>query len=262
VTLAILLAAVALGPSAQTADPIAGFWLGQSPVRGQFPMIQVQGPGRDGLYFGLTGNLGIQFQTCPHPGGKVIWEIKKEGTTYSGTHWGFADTTTCDFTKSSRLQAAWSVQGNRLDVRLGTEGSVGACGASGTNCYVFLRCGTTGADCGTYFNNLSVPTSTTSRDTKPPSLKALASSGKRGGTTTLRFRANDNSGTTKLAVEIRRGGKVVGSLATKFGAAKGNVSAVRFRTPSGFSGNYTWCATAADKAGNRSARSCAALRIT
>lgn len=242
--IAPLLAALVLGGSAPGADPIVGFWQFKGGI------IQVQGPGRDGMFFGLT--MGVNptyFDTCAHPPGQVLWEISGGGGIYTGRHAGFRNTETCNFTETNWLPAAWSVSGDRMEVRIGPEGgTAGSCGSAGTNCYVFTR--------------VAGPSSPSAKDTTSPTVTALPSTGKRGGTTTLRFRAKDDSGTTRIAIELVRGGRVIGTAKTAFGKAKGSLSILRFRTPAGLAGSYTWCATAEDRAGNRSGRSCAALRVT
>lgn len=243
-----MLAVLVSGAQAATPDPIVGFWKGQPPIQGPYPVIQVQGPGRDGLYFGLTMG-GIGFGRCTHPGGQQIWVITKTGGGYTGTHWGFANTDTCAINPPWLEPAVWIVNGDRLEMRAGDHGgTVGACGSGGTECYTFVR--------------VSGPSAPTAKDTTSPIVTALPSAGKRGTTIRLRYRVSDNSGVTREAVAIYRGKTLLKRWASlKYGEAKGKVYFVNFPPPAGFAGSYRFCVQSQDRAGNLSKISCASLKI-
>jgi hypothetical protein len=99
-------------------------------------------------------------------------------------------------------------------------------------------------------------------DSNPPQIKALPSSGARGGTARLRYTVFDESGRTKEELTVFRGSRALAVKRTRLGARNGTRLYVQtWRVPSSVSGPLKFCVRAWDAAGNRSARSCARLTI-
>jgi hypothetical protein len=102
-------------------------------------------------------------------------------------------------------------------------------------------------------------------DSTPPKVKALASSGKRGGKASLRFKVSDNSG--RAREELRVYGPnflLYATLKRPLAPVRaGVVRTVPWRVPKAVkAGSLQFCALAADAAGNLSTASCAKLKIT
>jgi hypothetical protein len=108
-------------------------------------------------------------------------------------------------------------------------------------------------------------TSGESADTKPPVVKALPSRGVRGHRAKLFYRVRDDSGVAREVITVRAGGAVGGKVIltrrTSIGPRNGaKVYYVEFTIPRRL--DYAdFCVRAFDKVGNRSALSCARLRI-
>ena len=99
-------------------------------------------------------------------------------------------------------------------------------------------------------------------DTAAPRVSALGWTGKAGSAVPLRARVSDNAATpATLDFSIRRLGRVVKS-ATLAARADGSLSTATWRAPKSLRGTFTVCATATDRAGNRSERSCAIIRLS
>jgi hypothetical protein len=95
-----------------------------------------------------------------------------------------------------------------------------------------------------------------------PTVRALASSGKRGRTVRLRYIANDNSGTTRETVLVSRRSRRVKTITTRFGESNGGRYFTTWRVSRrAKTGRYRFCVRSADAAGNTSAFSCARLTI-
>lgn len=102
-------------------------------------------------------------------------------------------------------------------------------------------------------------------DTVAPTVRALASTGKRGQAARLRYRASDNSGKARKDVTVYRGKKAIARIRSPLGPAHGDVLYyyATWRVPRSLArGSLRFCVRAADATGNSSRRSCAALRIT
>jgi uncharacterized repeat protein (TIGR01451 family) len=106
-------------------------------------------------------------------------------------------------------------------------------------------------------------TPTKKQDKKKPSAQALYTSGKRGGVAKLRFKIYDDQGVAKAMTTIKRGATVVSTASTGYGpVAYGSVYFVGWHVPAKVQhGSYWFCVVAVDRAGNRSAQSCAPLAL-
>ena len=106
-------------------------------------------------------------------------------------------------------------------------------------------------------------TPTKKQDRKAPTSRALASSGRRGRAAQLRFKVYDEHGVAKVVTKVKRNGTVVGTPSTGFGpVAFGSVYFLAWHVPAqAAKGNYRFCVVAYDRAGNRSAESCAPLAL-
>jgi hypothetical protein len=102
-------------------------------------------------------------------------------------------------------------------------------------------------------------------DSVPPKVKALASSGKRGGKASLRFKVSDNSGRAREELRVY-GPKFLLYATLKRPLARirsGVVNTVPWKVPKAVKpGSLEFCALAADAAGNLSTASCAKLKIS
>ncbi len=103
------------------------------------------------------------------------------------------------------------------------------------------------------------------RDTTVPSVRALPSTGRRGKPARLRYRVTDDGGRSSEQLTIFRARKMLARLRSPMHAAVPGGVLYNFATwrvpPSARRGLLRFCVTAVDPAGNRSRRSCAALRI-
>lgn len=100
-------------------------------------------------------------------------------------------------------------------------------------------------------------------DTHAPTARALASSGRRGASASLKFRIYDDSGVARAAATIERNGRKVGSVQTGFGpVASGSVYFVAWHVPAKTAkGKYTFCVVASDRSRHSSKQSCAPLTV-
>jgi len=141
---------------------------------------------------------------------------------------------------------------NTLSISLsaGTTGSTGGTGSTGS---------TSGIPVG--LNGDGTPTK--KQDKVKPHATALGSSGKRGATAKLRFKIYDDQGTARALTTIKRGKAIVATPSTGFGpVAYGSVYYVGWHVPAkAAKGSYWFCVTAVDRAGNKSAPSCAPLAV-
>jgi uncharacterized repeat protein (TIGR01451 family) len=106
-------------------------------------------------------------------------------------------------------------------------------------------------------------TPTKKQDTKKPTAQALFTTGKRGVVAKLRFKIYDDQGVAKATTTIKRGSTVVGTAGTGYGpVAYGSTYYVGWHVPAkAVKGNYWFCVVAVDRAGNKSAQSCAPLAL-
>jgi uncharacterized repeat protein (TIGR01451 family) len=128
--------------------------------------------------------------------------------------------------------------------------------------------GTSGATGGTSTGKTPVGlngdgTPTKKQDKKKPTAEALYTPGKRGATVKLRFKIYDDQGVAKATTSIKRGATLVGTAKTGYGpVAAGSVYFVGWHVPANAAkGNYWFCVVATDRAGNKSAQSCAPLAL-
>jgi trimeric autotransporter adhesin len=99
-------------------------------------------------------------------------------------------------------------------------------------------------------------------DTAAPLVKARPGAGKRGKTVRLRYSVTDASGRVTVRVKVLRGKKQLAAIAHPAAAIRAGDS-VAWRVPASLKpGALRFCVVATDPAGNTSASSCAALRIT
>ena len=101
-------------------------------------------------------------------------------------------------------------------------------------------------------------------DTAAPTVKALQSTGKVGGDTSLRYLVSDASGRTWESLLIYSKGIEVRRYRTTLGPAKaGRVYAYKLKqTPANFRGTFRFCVQSHDAAGNVSKPSCATVTIS
>lgn len=102
------------------------------------------------------------------------------------------------------------------------------------------------------------------RDTSAPTVKALASAGKRGKAVRLRYRVRDDSGRSRETVTVKRGRRVLATVRGRLDAADADVLYyfVTWRVPKTLpKSTLTFCVQAFDAAGNSSSQSCASLRL-
>ncbi len=110
---------------------------------------------------------------------------------------------------------------------------------------------------------LDAPKTVTARfdDARAPTVKARPSSGKRGGMARLRYVVSDASGKVRARVTVLRSGRVLAALLRPF--APTGTGDVSWRVPARLEvGGLRFCVVAVDPAGNKSAPSCAPLKIT
>jgi len=106
-------------------------------------------------------------------------------------------------------------------------------------------------------------TSTVTQDKTKPTAHALLTPAKRGTVAKLRFRIYDNKGVAKALATVKHGTTVVGTASTGFGrVVSGGVYYVGWHVPAkAAKGTYSFCVRAVDRAGNKSAQSCAPLAV-
>jgi hypothetical protein len=100
------------------------------------------------------------------------------------------------------------------------------------------------------------------RDTSPPEVHALASSGRRGSVARLRYTVYDLEGQTREEVRVLRGAQTLRVLKRSFSDTRGSrVYSVSWRIPRSAPAALRFCVRAWDEAGNRSRSSCARLAV-
>lgn len=122
--------------------------------------------------------------------------------------------------------------------------------------------GTTGADkTPVGLNGDGTPTK--KQDKRKPTAEAIYTPAKRGTVAKLRFKIYDDQGVAKALTIVKRGSTVVGTASTGYGpVASGSTYYVGWHVPANAAkGNYWFCVVAVDRAGNKSAQSCAPLAL-
>lgn len=100
------------------------------------------------------------------------------------------------------------------------------------------------------------------RDTTRPGAQALASTAHRGKTTSLRYRASDNSGETREQVTVYSRGKLVKRISVGIRVTRaGRVYTVGWYAPTNVATPLKFCVVAYDKSRNASAKSCAPIAL-
>jgi hypothetical protein len=99
-------------------------------------------------------------------------------------------------------------------------------------------------------------------DTQAPSVRALPSTGVRGGKAKLRFQVSDDGGETKEELAVFSGKRRLAHTTTSWGSAEArHVYFVRWPVPAHVQRLLRFCLRSKDRAGNRSKQSCARLVI-
>jgi hypothetical protein len=99
-------------------------------------------------------------------------------------------------------------------------------------------------------------------DKVKPTASALVNTVHRGSTAALRFKIYDDRGRARATGTVKKGTTVIATLKSGFGpVAAGTVYYLPWKVPSSFSGSYTFCVVATDRAGNKSRPSCAPLSV-
>ena len=108
------------------------------------------------------------------------------------------------------------------------------------------------------------PPPPSSPDTKAPKVKARLSAGFRGKVVRLGYTVSDDSGKSRERIAIYHGSKRVGNaLSRPLGTrVAGRVYRVAWRAPSNAPSNLRFCVRAWDPSANRSAQSCAGIRLS
>ena len=91
---------------------------------------------------------------------------------------------------------------------------------------------------------------------------ALKSRAVRGKKAALRFKIYDDRGVARATGTVKRGARRLATLKTGFGpVANGTIYFLPWKTPAKAAGPLTFCVVATDRAGNKSAASCAPLSL-
>lgn len=103
----------------------------------------------------------------------------------------------------------------------------------------------------------------TAPDSRAPVVRALASKGKAGKRVSLKYRVHDDFSTkTRERVRVYRRSKRLATIKRKFSTKKaGVVYKVRWKSKKKYAGRLKFCVESWDTAGNKSAPSCAPLRL-
>ncbi|MFN2467700.1 MAG: S8 family serine peptidase [Gaiellaceae bacterium] len=101
------------------------------------------------------------------------------------------------------------------------------------------------------------------RDTVRPRAKAIASRGRRGKQLKLFSQASDDSGVVRITETVKKGARRVTTIRTGYTRTKPNTTYfLLWKPPPTLVGALQHCVQAFDRAGNRSASSCAKLTIS
>ena len=110
----------------------------------------------------------------------------------------------------------------------------------------------------------STPVRVTTTDTAAPTVKTLVARGKRGQRIRLRFRPAENSLQVAVLGEVLAGDRRIartGSVRRFRNITAGQTYFFSFRMPTGVRAT-SWCVRVYDRAGHRSERRCADIRLT
>jgi len=101
-------------------------------------------------------------------------------------------------------------------------------------------------------------------DVVAPTVTALPSTGRKGGTAKLLTRVADDSDEVAVLEEVKLHGKVVARLKQVWfsAAAREKTVSVTWKVPAGAAGPYQHCVRAVDRAGNKTSASCAKLILS
>ena len=100
-------------------------------------------------------------------------------------------------------------------------------------------------------------------DLVAPMVTALAGKGQKGRTMRLLSRVSDDSGEVGLLEEVKLRGKVIARFKQVWfsSASRGRTVAIAWQVPAAAKGTYQHCVRAVDRAGNRTASSCARISV-
>jgi hypothetical protein len=101
-------------------------------------------------------------------------------------------------------------------------------------------------------------------DVRPPVARAVAATARAGAVVALRYAVTDDSGVARVTLTLTLGKRraAVAPTTTAFAAVrKGVTYRTVWHSPAGARGKLTYCVQAQDRAGNRSAKSCALLTL-
>jgi hypothetical protein len=105
-------------------------------------------------------------------------------------------------------------------------------------------------------------TTPAARDTTPPRVQAVTSYAARRSVARLQYRLWEETGETREVINIVTSSRRVGSVHTSLGPIhSGTLYYAKWKVPASVRGAVGFCVTAYDRAGNRSAESCARLVI-
>ena len=100
-------------------------------------------------------------------------------------------------------------------------------------------------------------------DVVAPTVAALAGKGQKGRTMKLLSRVSDDSGEVGVLEEVKLRGKVVARFKQVWfsSASRGRTVAITWKVPAATTGTYQHCVRAVDRAGNKTASSCARIQV-
>ena len=100
-------------------------------------------------------------------------------------------------------------------------------------------------------------------DLVAPTVTALAGKGQKGRTLKLLSRVSDDSGEVGVLEEVKLRGKIVARFKQVWfsSAARGRTVAIAWKVPASATGTYQHCVRAVDRAGNKTASSCARISV-
>jgi hypothetical protein len=167
---------------------------------------------------------------------------------------------------ASRDKYVWMRQAARQFIVLLTIAGTIATGASGASA---ARAGSHGTDLsgkapvsGTVPRNVKIPPDPRFKsDHRPPTVTAVASSGRRGTPFYLDYYSKDDRGFAGEMYRIYRGTKLVKAWGVLAGERDGRLQHAPATLPASVGGSLTFCVGAQDLNGNRSRWSCARLTI-
>ncbi len=201
----------------------------------------------------ITGPKSVTagFGTAAPPPAMYTLSVAKTGT---GTGYvGGAGGIDCGPTCSVTLQ-----QGSSVPLLAVADDGSRFAGWSGGGCSGADKCTVT------FTQDMKVTAKFDHVDREPPRIRTLPGAAPAGKTVLLRFRVFDDSGKSRELLTIMQGRVTIGRVAVPLAEAHyRRLYAAPWRVPRSLKrGPRLYCAVAIDQAGNRSTRSCSALRIT